>query len=95
MGKLEIMSQNLFMTIFRSLIPVSTDDQNLDNEEENTKLLEKIFLGVTTLVVVLIIVLIYVTNKTRNKQNRFKLLDNSGNLNHYQSRVSFIFYFSP
>ena len=67
--------------LFRSLVPTSKEGQNSNNEEENTKLLEKIFLGVTSLVLVLIIVLIYVTNKTRKTQNRFKLLDNSGNLN--------------
>jgi len=68
-----------------SLVPTSKEGQNSNNEEENTKLLEKIFLGVTSLVLVLIIVLIYVTNKTRKTQNRFKLLDNSDNVSSYQS----------
>ena len=57
-------------------------DEYFTGEEENTRLLQHILAGVTTLVVVLVIVLVYVTKKTRRfSQNRFKLLDNSGNSN--------------
>ena len=50
----------------------------MDKKDDNTKTLERIFIFVTSLVVILICVLIYVTTKTRYSQNRFKLLDNSG-----------------
>ena len=50
----------------------------MDEKDDNTAALEKVFILVTSLVVILICVLIYVTTKTRYSQNRFKLLDNSG-----------------
>ena len=42
-------------------------------------MLENILISVISLVVVLVVILVYITFKTRSKQNRFKLLDNSGN----------------
>ena len=42
-------------------------------------MLENILISVISLVVVLVVILVYITLKTRSKQNRFKLLDNSGN----------------
>ena len=66
----------------RSLIPLLSHDEYLNSTEaaENTEVLERILYGVTSLVVILAIILIYVSVKTRLSQNRFKLLDNSGEL---------------
>ena len=58
--------------IFRSLIPLlPTLDSLSDSDEDNTEVLEHIFIGVTLLVVILVIILVYVTFKTRLSQNRF------------------------
>ena len=64
------------ITHYRTLEPGT---QYQDQFKLNTALLEKVFLGIVALVVLLAAVLVMVLTKSRNKQNRFKLLDNAGN----------------
>ena len=70
----------MFQMFVRSLIPLLSQDEYLNSSEasDNTQVLENILYGVTSLVIILVIILIYVSVKTRLSQNRFKLLDNSG-----------------
>ena len=76
MREAELMFQ---MFVVRSLIPLLSQDEYLNSSEaDNTQVLENILYGVTSLVIILVIILIYVSVKTRLSQNRFKLLDNSG-----------------
>ena len=69
----------MFQMFARSLVPLLSQDEYLNSTEaDNTQVLENILYGVTSLVIILVIILIYVSVKTRLSQNRFKLLDNSG-----------------
>ena len=77
--EITVIEYSMIFYIFRSLIPLlPTLDSFSDSDDDNTEVLEHIFIGVTLLVVILVIILVYVTFKTRLSQNRFKLLDNSG-----------------
>ena len=69
----------LYQTLFRSLEPLLSGNEYFNRDDENTRMLENILISVISLVVVLVIILFYITFKTRSTQNRFKLLDNSGN----------------
>lgn len=69
----------LYQTLFRSLEPLLSGNEYFNSDDENTRMLENILVSVISLVVVLVIILFYITFKTRSTQNRFKLLDNSGN----------------